>query len=155
MYACLFLIYLFGLRSLFSVWVFQCMHVYICILGWPLFSKLLILLLPSLRCICPENTIKMPIKPRRFQKSRFFLNFVMLCRYANIESPKKILYSPLWSRTFWGVIIRPLEAILKRKQIFWSPFHLRKVEKTLKTCNFLMVFWNSTVPSISVGSNYE
>ena len=28
---CLFLIYLFGLRSLFSVRVFQCMHVYICI----------------------------------------------------------------------------------------------------------------------------
>ena len=53
------------------------------------FLKLLVLLLPSLRCICstkklrnhPENTIKMPIKPCRFQKSRFFL--ILLC-YADM-----------------------------------------------------------------------
>ena len=94
-------------------------------IGSPLCSKLLILLLPSLRCICstkklrnyPENTIKMPIKPRRFQKSRFFFYFCMLCRYANIESPKNFILSLMIAITL-GCYNKTFGNNFKAKEIF-------------------------------------
>ena len=101
------------------------------------------MLLPSLRCICStkklrnhtENTIKMPIKPCLFQKSRLFFNFFMLCWYANIEIQKICIPSLMIAITL-GCYNKTLGSNFKAKKNFWSPFHLRKVEKILKTCNF-------------------